>query len=386
MPANAILLHGFIDAGAIWTPVTTALGAEAGSWLAPDLAGMGSLSSDRGSHTLQRYCADTTQLIDQTEGPLILVAHSMGAQVAELAAIARPDRIRALVFVSPVPLGGPHAPAQLVAPLAATGGDVSAMREARRGLMAAPADPKVLEWLTDLGRDVSREVTEELVAVWNEGVPEGCQPSPFAGPVLVLSGAVDPFVTPIMAAAVTERFAHARHRLVEHSGHWPHAEQPAAVAKAIADFIALAPSGSSHAKAEAGWTGSFSAQTDHSFGENLDPDVVFEATVLAYQVKGRERVQTVLGAASRLYEKLDFTHRGKDGDRSFLEWDAVIVGGEPVSGVTILTSDPNGKIVRIAIHHRPLWPALHFSTRLQSSLAGKIEPDLFFSPPEAPPA
>ena len=204
--------------------------------------------------------------------------------------------------------------------------------------------------------------------------------------MLVLSGAVDPFVAPAMAAAVAGRFAHGRHMLVARAGHWPQAEQPQAVAKAVADFLAAAPAGASHAKAEAGWTGSFSAQSDDSFGKNLDPNVVFEATVLAYPVQGRDRVQTVLGAASRLYEKLDFTHRGQDGDRSFLEWDAVIVGGEPVSGVTILTSDAEGRIVRIAIHHRPLWPALHFSSRLRSSLAGKIEPDLFFSPAEAQPA
>jgi flavin reductase (DIM6/NTAB) family NADH-FMN oxidoreductase RutF len=38
---------------------------------------------------------------------------------------------------------------------------------------------------------------------------------------------------------------------------------------------------------------------------------------------------------------------------------------------------------RIAIHHRPLPGALHFSAAPQKALAGKIEPDLFYSPAEA---
>jgi len=383
MPFPAILIHGFLDAGAIWAPVMAGLGSEAADWHTTDLAGMGALSADDGPHTLSRYCADITRLIDQTEGSLVLVAHSMGAQVAELAALARPDRVRALVLLSPVPLGGPHAPAAVTGPLAATGGDMVAQREARRGLMAAPVDANVLDWLTDLGRDVRRSVTEELVAAWNEGAPEGRAASAFAGPVLVLSGDLDLLVTPDMATAVAGRIANATQALVKGAGHWPHAEQPEQVSQAIADFINRMPTGAPYAAAEAGWTGAFGAQTEKSFGDNFDTDVELEATVLAHRVKGKEQVQTILGAASRLYEALEFTRRGKDGDHSFLEWEARIVGGEPVAGVTILTSNVEGRIVRIAIHHRPLPGALHFSAALQKSLAGKIEPDLFYSPAEA---
>ena len=135
-----------------------------------------------------------------------------------------------------------------------------------------------------------------------------------------------------------------------------------------------------NAKAEAGWTGAFSDQSEQSFGESLDANVEFEATAMTRHVVGRARVQTILGAASRQYEFLKFTHEAKDGDHSFLEWEARIKGGEPVSGVTILTSDDKGKILRIAIHHRPLSAMLHFSQKLQKALAGKIEPDLFYSP------
>jgi len=96
------------------------------------------------------------------------------------------------------------------------------------------------------------------------------------------------------------------------------------------------------------------------------------------RVEGRERVATILGAASRLYEALEFTRRAQDGDHSFMEWEARLHGGERVSGITILTTNAGGKIVGIAIHHRPLPGLLRFSAELRRALAGKIEPELFY--------
>jgi hypothetical protein len=95
--------------------------------------------------------------------------------------------------------------------------------------------------------------------------------------------------------------------------------------------------------------------------------------------QGRNRVQTILNAASGLYEALDFTRCAKDGDRSYMEWEARLVGGERAAGITILTADAAGKISTIAIHHRPLPSALRFSAELRRALAGKIDPEVFQS-------
>jgi hypothetical protein len=95
---------------------------------------------------------------------------------------------RMKIPMTAVPLSGAHAPPEIAGTLASTGGDVEAQREARRQLMARPADPRVLDALTQLGRRVTREVTEQLVTAWNEGVAEGRSPSSFAGPVLVATG------------------------------------------------------------------------------------------------------------------------------------------------------------------------------------------------------
>ena len=127
-----------------------------------------------------------------------------------------------------------------------------------------------------------------------------------------------------------------------------------------------------------GWIHAFGDHTEGSFGQAFAPSVVFEASVLTRRVEGRERIQTILGVASRLYEALEFTRRAKDGDRTYLEWEARLHGGERVAGVTILTTDASGMIAAMAIHHRPLPGALRFSRELRRDLAGKIEADLFY--------
>jgi pimeloyl-ACP methyl ester carboxylesterase len=381
---TVILVHGFLDSGAIWRSVITALGPVASGWTTTDLPGMGELCAAKGPFTLARYADEISALIDRAGGPVVLVGHSMGAQIVELAAARRPQNVVGLFLLSPVPLAGVHAPPAITGALAATGGNIEAQREARRQLMGRPPDPGVLEGLTELGRNVKREVTEALVAAWNEGVAQGRDPSVFEGPVLVATGDKDTFATTALSADIAARFANVSRASVAGSGHWPQAERPEAVAKLISDFVgSVAKNTSADGKAESGWQQAFGDQSESSFGEKFSPTVVFEATVLARRVEGRERVQTILGAASRLYEALEFTHRATDGNRSFLEWEARLHGGERVSGVTILTSDANGKIASIAIHHRPLPGVLRFSSELRRSLAGKIEPDMFYDAPLA---
>jgi len=54
--------------------------------------------------TIGRWRADALAVIDQlTEGPLVVVGSSMGGWMALLAALARPERVKALVLLAPAP-------------------------------------------------------------------------------------------------------------------------------------------------------------------------------------------------------------------------------------------------------------------------------------------
>ena len=76
--------------------------------------------------------------------------------------------------------------------------------------------------------------------MWNTGHPAGEQVSLFTGPVLIVTGADDQFVTPeVVASVVAPRFDSARSTLTEIEGasHWPHVERSSAVADEINRFL-----------------------------------------------------------------------------------------------------------------------------------------------------
>jgi pimeloyl-ACP methyl ester carboxylesterase len=379
---GVILIHGFLDAGEIWRPVMNILGNLTDQWISFDLPGMGRHSADAGPFTLGRYTDVVVDCIDKMQGPVVLIGHSMGAQIAELSAMQRPGQVKGMVLLSPIPLAGAHAPEELTTYLAGLGGDANAQRDARRSLMATPVDANVLEKLVTIGENVRLDTTRKLVAAWDKGAASGVRPSAFTGPVLIATGMDDTFATFSNAQAIASRFSRAQVLTIPSSGHWPHVEQPDFVADLIENFVLSlghrSAAGSKHTGAT-GWTRAFGEKKEDAFGAAFADNVRFEASVMKEIVEGRERVKTVLGAASKLYESLEFTRRAVDGDRTYLEWDAKLAGGERVAGVTILTADPDGTITGIAIHHRPLSGLLRFSSDLAQSLNGRIESSLFHS-------
>ena len=67
-----------------------------------DYFGHGDSSGDFAQGTVSRWREDVLAAIDRlTEGPLVLVGSSMGGWLACLAAMARPERMQALVLIAP---------------------------------------------------------------------------------------------------------------------------------------------------------------------------------------------------------------------------------------------------------------------------------------------
>ena len=59
-----LLIHGFLDKGAIWKALTDHLGVLAARALAPDCAGAGMRAAEAGPFTLRRQAAEAIALID----------------------------------------------------------------------------------------------------------------------------------------------------------------------------------------------------------------------------------------------------------------------------------------------------------------------------------
>ena len=74
------------------------------SYLRFDYFAHGESSGDFAKGTVTRWREDALAVLDElVEGPAVLVGSSMGGWIACLAAMARPQRIRALLLVAPAP-------------------------------------------------------------------------------------------------------------------------------------------------------------------------------------------------------------------------------------------------------------------------------------------
>jgi pimeloyl-ACP methyl ester carboxylesterase len=97
--APLVMVHGWMDVGASWQFVVDAF-AEDRYVVAPDWRGYGLTElPPTDNYWFPDYLADLDFLLDHyaAQGPVDLVGHSMGGNIAMLYAGARPERIRRLV-------------------------------------------------------------------------------------------------------------------------------------------------------------------------------------------------------------------------------------------------------------------------------------------------
>jgi pimeloyl-ACP methyl ester carboxylesterase len=86
---SVVLTHGAWADGSSWTPVITALEAEGVKVSAAPLP-LTSLTDD---------VAALNRSLDRTEGPIVLAGHAYAGAVI---ALARPERVKALVYLLPM--------------------------------------------------------------------------------------------------------------------------------------------------------------------------------------------------------------------------------------------------------------------------------------------
>lgn len=148
--------------------------ATGGSYVRFDYFGHGESSGSFRDGTISRWRADSLAVIDElTDGPLVLVGSSMGGWLACLAAIARPERVKALVLIAPAP----DFTDKLMAPELS---DEARAAIARDGFWIRPSE------YDDGGYAITRELLEDG-ARWS--ILPG--PVPIDVPVRVLQGGAD---------------------------------------------------------------------------------------------------------------------------------------------------------------------------------------------------
>jgi hypothetical protein len=143
-----------------------------------DYLGHGVSSGDfRAKGTITRWREDALAVIDElTEGPLVLVGSSMGGWIACLAAMARPQRVAAMVLVAPAPdftekLMTPEIPPEGQAALASDG-----------------------VWMQPSDYGEPYPITRTLLEDGARWSILGAEPVPIEVPVRILQGGADPDV------------------------------------------------------------------------------------------------------------------------------------------------------------------------------------------------
>ena len=215
--ATLLLIHGFLDDATVWDGVIGSLPGDVA--VRYDLPGFGRRSgavTDACSVSLESLAVEAAEMLSRFDGPVIVVGQSLGTQVAELVAAQLPD--------------------DAVAPFRALGGDREAQRAVRAGLSPHLSEEQ-LDRLADIGAVVAPDVAAHYVDLWNDGVRNAPMTSAFGGPVLIVRGGADAFVTEQIIDAISPRFGGGVDvEVINDGGHWVHVEYPDEVASMIREF------------------------------------------------------------------------------------------------------------------------------------------------------
>jgi pimeloyl-ACP methyl ester carboxylesterase len=97
-----VLLHGIGSAATSYGPLLTRLRRHARRVVAPELPGHGFSAEPAGTLTPERLYQAVRDALDiLTPEPIVLTGHSLGGGLALKYALENPDRVKALVLLSP---------------------------------------------------------------------------------------------------------------------------------------------------------------------------------------------------------------------------------------------------------------------------------------------
>ena len=226
-----VLLHGAGSSATIWDPLIEQLG---GRWpvLAPNLPGHG---GDAGPNrrSIEEYATWLeAYLAGHAEGPVVLAGHSMGGAIAMEAALRRRAELAGLILISTgarlrvapevlagIPVDFPGTMRQMGEYAFTPGAPVELLKESQVRLDQAGAEVVHGDFSACDAFDVMARLEQIDL------------------PTLVLCGTEDRMTPPKYSELLVQQIPGARLELIEGTGHMGPAEQPAAFALPISEFL-----------------------------------------------------------------------------------------------------------------------------------------------------
>lgn len=98
--SHFVLIHGAFMGAWFWEGMSARLRAHGHEVAAPDLPSQGQDATPPQGVTIDDYVATALRHVDAAPEPVVLVGHSLGGLTISLAAEARPEKVKRLVYVA----------------------------------------------------------------------------------------------------------------------------------------------------------------------------------------------------------------------------------------------------------------------------------------------
>ncbi len=234
--APVILLHGWSVDGSLWNSVTEALTTVGLQLIIPDQRGAGSSDKPDSGYGIEQYAADVGALADALElDRFALMGHSMGGQIAQVAAADLGERVEKLALVCPVPAAGFPLPPEAMALFRGSAGNPE-MQTTIFGMSTKQLDDAGLAAMLEMASTVCAPCVEQSLDAWTKG-GFGDRPGKISAETVVV-GTDDPFLTPeILDQTVVQPIPGARFVHLPGPGHYPQIEAPAQLGAILAGLF-----------------------------------------------------------------------------------------------------------------------------------------------------
>lgn len=243
-PHPVLVLPGWFGDARAFEPVEAWLSHAHFTYVFMDYRGYGRMRDAAGDYTIDEIAADTLALADALDfATFSLVGHSMGAMAAEKVAVMAPERVRALVQVTPVPCGGLPFDAEKRALFERAADHVAARRTIIDRSTGGRLPAAWIEWKAAYSAACS---SAQAFGAYFRAWADTDFSDEIAGthPVKVLIGEHDPaFDMALMARTYLRRYPLATVDVLPNAGHYPMNETPLALVTAMEAFLLAATAG-----------------------------------------------------------------------------------------------------------------------------------------------
>ncbi len=236
-----VVLHGLFGSAKNWHSQAVEL-ATSHRVVCADLRNHGA-SPHAPAMGYPEMAGDVLELIERLDlERASVLGHSMGGKVAMQLALSHPERIAKLVVVDIAPVAYVRHHDAILEAMQAI--DLSAHRTRQSvdaALAPAIGDAGVRQFiLTNLKRDGDGYAWQlNLAAIAQDYQRLAAAPAgdPYAGPTLFIKGGRSDYITSAHREPTAALFPAAKVKIINDSGHWPHADNPRLFNRIAADFL-----------------------------------------------------------------------------------------------------------------------------------------------------